>query len=155
VGRVGSGSLALFFDEIWRLGMADADAPHGEMNVAYDRSADPRRVALALVQSPGFGLARFNYGFTGYADGRGRLAYAILDGPGNRAEVTAGFDASGAGQADVTYFPAAAPGVSVGYHQCWSAAACLVYSDDVNGYSCGGGSCAGGDPLSCPAVPAP
>jgi len=88
----GSGSLALFFDEIWRLGMADPDAPRGEMNVAYDRSADPRRVELTLVQSPGFGLARFNYEFKGYADGRGRLAYAILDGPGNRAEVKAGFD---------------------------------------------------------------
>jgi hypothetical protein len=151
----GTGSLVLAFDEIWRLQMADPDSPTGEMRVAYDRAADPRTTRLTLAQSAGFGLAQFDYGFAGYADGRGRLSYAFVDGGGNRAEVAAGWDAVGAGQADVRYFPAAAGGAWAGYHQCWSALACLVYSDDVNGYSCGGGACAGGDPASCPAVPAP
>lgn len=151
----GRGGLVLDFDEIWRLGMADPDAPHGEMRVEYDREADPRRVALRLAQSPGFGLAQFDYGFTGYGDGRGRLSYAFESGAGDRAEVAAGFDAAGAGEADVRYFPAVLAGGSVGFRQCWNAAACLVYSDDVNGYSCGGASCAGGLPSDCPVVPAP
>lgn len=151
----GSGTLVLAFRTMWELGIADGDAPHGEMRIDYDRAADPRTVRLTLVEAPGFGLAQFDYGFTGYADGRGRLAYAIVDGPGNKAEVSAGFDAAGAGRAAVTYFPASVPGFSAGYRQCWSAAACLVYSDDVNGYSCGGGACAGGLESDCPVVPDP
>jgi hypothetical protein len=151
----GSGSLVLAFQKAWDLRMADPDAPHGEMRVTYDRSADPRTVQLALVQAPGFGLLQFAYGFKGYADGRGRLGYAFVNAAGDRAEVGAGFDAAGAGQAAVTYYPASAPGLSASFHQCWNASSCLVYSDDVNGYSCGGGACAGGVPSDCPPVPAP
>lgn len=151
----GSGNLTLSFDEIWGLGMNGSDAPHGEMRITYDREADPRTVDLTLAQTRGFGLARFAYAFTGYQDGRGRLAYAFENGAGDRAEVDAGFDAPGAGQADVRYFPAVLGGASVGFHQCWDAAACLVYSDDVNGYSCGGGACAGGVVADCPVVPSP
>jgi hypothetical protein len=151
----GRGGLTLAFDEFWRLAMADPDSPTGVMRVSYDRSADPRTTQLTLAQSGGFGLAQFDYGFTGYADGQGRLSYAFENGAGDRAEVEAGWDEVGAGQADVRYFPAAAGGAWVGYHQCWNRLACLVYSDDVSGYSCGGGACAGGAPSDCPAVPAP
>jgi hypothetical protein len=151
----GRGGLVLDFDRFWAFDLADPDSPRGEMQVSYDRQADPRTVALTLVQSDGFGLARFGYGFTGYADGRGRFGYAFVNGAGDRAEVAAGFDAAGGGQADVRYYPATAGGASVGYRQCWNAAACLVYSDDVNGYSCGGAACAGGVLSDCPAVPAP
>lgn len=151
----GRGTLVLAFDRIRELGMHDPDAPTGEMRIGYDRSADPRTTQLTLAQSEGFGLAQFDYGFAGYADGRGRLSYAFKNDQGDRAEVSAGWNAVGGGQADVRYFPAAAGGAWVGYHQCWNLLACLVYSDDVNGYSCGGGACAGGALSDCPAVPPP
>jgi hypothetical protein len=151
----GRGGLVLDFDQIRVLGMNDPDSPFGEMRVTYDRSSDPRTTELTLAQSRGFGLAQFDYRFAGYADGSGRLSYAFENGTGDRAEVAAGWNRFGGGQADVRYFPASAGGASVGYHQCWNLLACLVYSDDVNGYSCGGGACAGGDPLDCPAVPGP
>jgi len=152
----GRGGLTLAFDEFWRLAMADPDAPTGEMRIAYDRSADPRTTQLTLAQSDGFGLAQFDYGYAGYADGRGRLSYAFVNDAGDRAEVGAGWNALGGGQADVRFYPASAGGASVGYRQCWNALACLVYSDDASGYSCGvPGGCAFGAPSDCPSVPAP
>jgi hypothetical protein len=153
----GRGGLELRFDRIRLLGMADPDAPDGIMRVNYDRSADPRSVALTLADTAGFGLARFDYGFTGYADGKGRLRYAFENGAGDRAEVEAGWNVLGGGLADVRHFPAAAGGASVGYRQCWNALACLVYSDDASGYSCGdAGGCAFGAPSDCPAgIPPP
>jgi hypothetical protein len=146
----GRGGLLLAFDRIRALGMNDPDSPTGEMRVAYDRSADPRTTQLTLAQSPGFGLAQFDYGFEGYADGRGRLSYAFVNDAGDRVEVAAEWTPIGAGQADIRFYPASAGGASVGYHQCWDFRACLTYSDDVSGYSCGGGSCAFGAPSDCP-----
>jgi len=157
----GRGGLTLAFDEFWRLAMADPDAPTGEMRVTYDRTADPRTTQLTLAQSDGFGLAQFDYGFAGYADGSGRLSYAFVNAAGDRAEVAAGWNApvpaiEHGGQADVRYFPAGAGGASVGYRQCWDFRACLVYSDDASGYSCGNpGGCAFGASSDCPSVPAP
>ena len=151
----GTGALTLDFEAIRELGMADPDAPRGEMRVQYARDLEPRTVRLSLASSAGFGLAQFDYAFTGYADGRGRLDYAFVNADGDRAEVSAGFDAAGAGRAETTFFPIRFPRLTASYQQCWSAAACLVWSDDVNGYSCGGGACAGGVESDCPVVPAP
>lgn len=146
----GRGELVLDFTRIRAFQMNDPDSPDGEMRVSYDRQVDPRTVALTLAQSGGFGLAQFGYSFAGYADGRGRFAYAFVNALGDRAEVSAGFQGDGRGRGDVRYYPAGAGGASVGYHQCWSADACLVYSDDVSGYSCGLPDCSGGAIGDCP-----
>lgn len=151
----GTGALTLDFEALRALGKAEADAPRGEMRVQYARNLEPRTVRLTLASSDGFGLAQFAYGFTGYADGRGRLDYAFVNADGDRAEVSAGFDAAGAGRAETTYFPIRFPRLSASYRQCWDTAACLLWSDDVNGWSCGGAACAGGAEADCPAVPAP
>ncbi|MCM2333694.1 MAG: hypothetical protein NDI82_07085 [Anaeromyxobacteraceae bacterium] len=153
----GLGTLVLRFDRIRALGMDDPDSPDGLMRVAYDRTADPRAVDLALLDTGGFGLARFAYAYRGYADGRGWFRFAFEDQlRGDRAVVEAGFDAAGAGQADVTFFPAVLGGASVGYHQCWDASACLTFSDDASRYSCGDPTgCAFGDLSACPPVPGP
>lgn len=153
----GHGALELRFDLLAALGMADPGSPGGVMRVDYDRTAEPRAVALTLTDRGASQLLVFDYRFAGYADGRGRLRYAFENGAGDRAVVAAGFDAAGGGQGEVTYYPAALGGASVGYRECWGADACLVYSDDESPYSCGAavGGCAFGDPADCAAVPPP
>jgi hypothetical protein len=78
---LGAGTLALDFDALWTLGMADLDAPHGLLFVQYDRASEPRTIALALDQD-GFGLEQFGYTFAGYADGGGRFDYAFRNAGG-------------------------------------------------------------------------
>jgi len=148
----GTGGLTLAFDVIRALGMGDADSPTGALVIAYDRAVEPRTVGLSLVQSGGFGLERFDYGFEGWADGRGRLRYAFRSGPA-LVTVRTGFDASGAGRGLSTLHLDG--GFSGQYAQCWDAAACLVWVDDPNDYSCGRAGCSGGAESACPAVPAP
>jgi len=149
----GHGSLTLAFDAIWALGMADDTSPRGAMEIAYDRRVEPRTVGLSLVQSPGFGLVQFDYAFQGWADGRGHFTYAFRDAAGNLVSVKAGFEAAGAGRGLSTF--RAAGGATGQFAQCWDAAACLVWVDDPNDYSCGRAGCSGGAVSACPAVPAP
>jgi len=148
----GSGGLVLDFEALWALGMNEADTPHGSMQVLYDRASDPVTIALQIAQG-GFGVVPFAYGFAGYAGGGGAFGYAFRDVPGNRYEVTAGYDVAGAGRAQVSF--TGAMGGSGGFRQCWDAGACLLFVDDPNGYSCGGVPCSFGTVADCPAVPAP
>jgi hypothetical protein len=146
----GAGTLELDFDAVWNLGLADPDAPRGRMRVDYDRQGEPRTVALSLVQTPGFGLERFDYAFAGYLDGSGRFDYAFRNA-GDLVTVAAGFTGAGAGRAQVAFFPAA--GGQGGFRQCWDAAACLTWVDDPLDYSCGAPGCSGGSESACPVVP--
>jgi hypothetical protein len=149
---LGAGTLALDFDALWTLGMADLDAPHGLLFVQYDRASEPRTIALALDQD-GFGLEQFGYTFAGYADGGGRFDYAFRNAGGDLLVVQAGFDAVGAGRAQIA-FTAAAGGTGA-FRQCWDAAACLTYVADPANYSCGAPPCSFGLPSVCPTVAAP
>ncbi len=146
----GRGAVVLDFETLWALGMAAADTPHGTMQIGYDRASEPVTVELSLAQD-GFGIVRFGYGFTGYRDGRGAFDYAFRNGAGDLLTVAAGFDAEGAGRAQVALTLAA--GGSGSFRQCWDAAACLVYVDDPASYSCPAPSCSFGTVSSCPAVP--
>jgi hypothetical protein len=150
---LGSGGLALDFDALWTLGMADPGAPHGLMLVQYDRASEPRTLALSLDQD-GFGLARFGYDFAGYADRSGRFDYAFRNAGGDLFVVSASFDAAGRGRAQVAF--TSALGASASFRQCWDAGACLTYVLDPGGYSCSAPPCdVGTDPASdCPEVPA-
>jgi hypothetical protein len=129
--------------------MADADAPHGALYVAYDRASEPRTLALRLDQD-GFGLQRFDYGFAGYEDGGGTFGYAIRNERGDLLFVEAGFEPGGAGAAEVSFI--AAGGLTGSFRQCWDGAACLVYVDDPLNYSCGGPGCSTGDRAACPTL---
>jgi hypothetical protein len=148
----GTGTVMLAFDTIRLLGMADPDSPRGRMQVQYDRALEPRSVHLSLAQSPGFGLEQFDYGFVGYADGRGRLEYAFRLGA-NLITVAAAFDAAGAGRGRSVLTTAG--GLTAGFSQCWNAQACLVWVDDPGDASCGRAGCSGGSEAACPVVPAP
>jgi len=150
--RQGHGAVRLHFATIWILGMADADAPRGEMQIQYDRSVEPRTVQLVLARA-GFNLAQFNYAFQGYLDGRGRFDFAILDASGDRIEFNAGFDAAGAGEGVATFTTAA--GATGSFRQCWRQTGCLSRIVDPTGYSCPGGTPCdiGVDALDCPVVP--
>jgi hypothetical protein len=150
--RRGHGGVVLHFDTIWALGMADADAPHGVMEVRYDRSAEPRTIQLVLAQA-GFNLVQFDYAFQGYLDGRGRFDFAVLDARGDRIEFNAGFDAAGAGEGVATFTTAA--GATGSFRQCWKSTGCLSRIADPTGYSCPGGTPCdlGTDAVDCPVVP--
>jgi hypothetical protein len=149
--RSGAGALALDFEALWALEMADADAPRGLLSVQYDRTSAPATVALVLDQD-GYGLERFGYRFADYGDGSGAFDYAFRNAGGVLVTVGAGFDPAGAGRARVTATTAA--GQTGSFLQCWNAAACLVYVDDPGGYSCAVAPCSLGGPSACPAVPA-
>jgi hypothetical protein len=150
--RQGHGGVRIHFATIWLLGMADPDSPRGEMQIQYDRTAEPRTVQLALARA-GFGLAQFTYSFQGYVDGRGRFHFAVVDARGDRIELDAGFDAAGAGEG-VAMFTTAA-GATGSFRQCWKANGCLSRIADPTGYSCPGGTPCdlGVDALDCPVVP--
>ena len=138
--EIGRGELELSFEALWTLGLNDADTPHGAMRAAYDRTSEPRTVQIALAQA-GFGVRPFEYHFAGYADGAGWFEYLIpkaLD----TLTITAGFDAAGAGRAQVTYLTWLGFGGS--FRQCWDAAACLVWVDDPGDYSCETAPCSFG-----------
>jgi hypothetical protein len=155
----GRGQLELDFSAIWALGMQDADTPHGAMNVRYDRSGRPRVSHLTMlpaVETQGFGLVQFDYGFAGYDDGSGRFDFAFRNASGDLLAVTAGFDASGAGR-DRVEFTRAGELVPVGgFDQCWTQDACLTWVDDPLNISCPAHlGCSGGAVASCVAVPGP
>jgi hypothetical protein len=147
----GAGLVTLDFDAIRALGMEDEGTPEGAMHIAYDRASEPVTIGLTLGQA-GFGVPGFAYGFAGYADRQGRFVYRFVQA-GNVLTVDAGFDAAGAGRAQVG-FVGALGGVG-SFRQCWDANACLVYVDDPNGYSCGGAACSFGTVADCPPVTSP
>lgn len=155
----GVGTVDLRFDNIRLLQMNDADSPDGVMSVQYDRASDPRTTALSLGTG-GFGVVQFDYGYTGYADGRGAFDYAFRNANGDLLEVWTSYDAAGAGRLRVK-FTAALPSTATGFfNQCWNAAGCLVYVDDPLNFteSCGvgPGPCLVGDPaVVCAEVPVP
>jgi hypothetical protein len=155
----GQGSLMLDFEAIHRAGMQDADTPHGRMDVAYDRTVDPRAIGLEVATAGAFGLVQqFTYQFEGHQDGRGRFLYRFQKpAPGGGTDtltVSASFAADGAGRGRMQF--QAASGASGTFHQCWSAAACLTWLDDPAGYSCGGVvPCTAGAESACPAVDSP
>ncbi len=136
----GRGGLVLDFDEIHAAGMQDAGTPLGQLEVGYDRTVDPRVVALRLAVDGAFGLVQeFQYDFRGFADGRGLFRYRFLKpaaGGTDALTVSASFAASGAGRGAITY--QAASGASGEFQQCWDAGACLTFHQDLTGYSCGG-----------------
>jgi len=148
----GSGTIALFFDNVWQLQIADADSPHGTMRIGYDRTSEPRTTDLSLAQE-GFNLVQFDYGWAGYADGQGAFDYAFKDAPGNLLTVAAGFDAGGRGRAQVAF--TGALGATGSFRQCWDANACLVYVDDPANLSCPSAPCSLGIVGDCPPVTAP
>jgi hypothetical protein len=148
----GRGTLTLDFQALWELHMNDPTTPHGTMQVTYDRASDPTTIALQLT-SDGFGVAQFDYGYSGYSDGRGAFDYRFRNG-GDTLTVVTSYDAAGAGRARVDYTPWWSPTPVGTFRHCWSAAACLTYVDDPTSYSCGA-PCSLGDIAACVPVPAP
>lgn len=148
----GRGGVVLDFEAMWAVGVANADTPHGVMQIAYDRLSDPVTIDLGLTQD-GFGVVQFAYGFAGYRDGRGAFDFAFRNAAGDLLTVAASYDAAGAGRAQTALTLAA--GGSGSFRQCWDGAACLTYVDDPASYSCGAPPCSFGTTADCPAVPAP
>ncbi len=131
--RHGSGSITVDFDAVWALQMNDVDSPHGQVQILYDRTGDPRRTTFNLEQSPGFGLAQFGYAWTGFASGNGTFDYAFQDqvsaqGSALVFKVGARFDGEGRGRADVEVDDGSA--VLGSFQECWDAQACLVWVHD-------------------------
>jgi hypothetical protein len=148
----GRGGIVLDFDAMIALGMRDPAEP-GTMQIAYDRTSDPATIQLSL-SGGGLGLVQFGYRYAGYAAGGGVFDYAYRNQAGDVFFVLTGYDAEGAGRADVGF--QGAGGGSGGFRQCWGAGACLVYVLDPGNYSCAAADwpCSFGVETDCPAVPA-
>ena len=126
----GIGRLTMHFENMVALGINKPADPTAAMRIFYDLASDPHTISLDTTASNGFGLARFDYGWAGYADGHGRFDYAIPDKNGTcTVEITAFFTAQGAGR-DV--FRARCPNNLVigDIQQCWDKSACLTYVND-------------------------
>lgn len=155
----GEGALTLDFDQIHAAGMQDADTPHGRLDVAYDRTLDPRTIELGLAFAGAFGLVQqFNYQYEGWRDGRGRFLYRFQKpaaaGGTDTLTVSASFAADGAGRGRIGFVTGG--GATGAFEQCWDAGACLAWFEDPAGYSCGGAlPCTGGAESACPAVAPP
>ncbi|MFT3916305.1 MAG: hypothetical protein QM704_20170 [Anaeromyxobacteraceae bacterium] len=149
--KVGTGTLEIDFEVLWTLGINDATTPRGALNATYDRSGDPRKVVMQVASRTA--LRPFEYRFEGYADGTGGFVYVIPSGV-NYLEIASSFDGAGAGKAAITFHTIFA---TVGWAECWDAAACLTYVDDPGNYSCEtepSPPCSLGAASACPAVPA-
>ncbi len=154
----GRGGLVLDFDEIHAAGLQDPATPFGQLDVGYDRTIEPRSVSLRTAVAGAFGLVQaFQYDYRGYRDGRGLFRYRFEKagaGGSDTITVSASFAAGGAGRGNIGFV--AAGGGSGAFQQCWDAAACLVFHQDLTGYTCGGAaSCVFGVEASCPDVEAP
>jgi hypothetical protein len=131
-GRTGRGAVTLHFDRMRDAGIADPGStpPALPVTIRYDRRTDPR--VLSLVVAPGdlgFGLVDFDYAFTTWESGHARLDFALASAQG-RAEEVARFTPAGAGQARVTFRPAAIPGLSYAFEVCWDASGCVSALND-------------------------
>lgn len=146
----GEGILLLDFDAIRAVGLDDLDTPSGTELVRYDRGAEPVTVEIILGHE-GFGVVDFGYQYAGWADGTGWFAYAFRNPTGDLFMVGAGFDAAGAGDAQIVFQTAG--GFTGGYRHCWNAEACLVHVLDPGNYSCATPPCSFGEASACPAVP--
>ncbi len=125
----GKGSVSLFFQRFWDLGLNEWDTPHATAEAIYDRASDPVTISLDLQQE-GFGVVGFRYEYVGYADGRGSFSYRFQDAAGNVLQASAAYDATGAGRSRVS-FTRAGEITPIGYFdQCWDSSACLVYVYD-------------------------
>jgi hypothetical protein len=147
----GRGMLTLDFQALWDLHMNDPATPHGTMQVTYDRASDPTTIELALT-SDGFGIVRFDYGYSGYSDGRGAFDYRFRSGAGDVLTVATSYGGAGLGRAAVGYV--AAGGGTGSFDLCWDPGACLTYVRDPANFSCPAhASCSLGTVDECPAVP--
>ncbi len=145
----GKGFVSLDFDALWALGMNDAGTPRGTVPIRYDRTGDPVNILLTLYQD-GFGIPQFAYAFRGWRDGSGKFGYRFRDSTsGNVLTVVASYGSSGAGRGSITVTTPL--GFTGTVRQCWDAAACLVFQEDLS--SIAGGPA--GNPLDCPTVPEP
>ncbi len=129
----GKGYMALDFDAMRAIGIADPDTPAGNMQLAYDRTGDPVTLQLALT-SDGFGAVQFGYRSATWHAGGGVFDFAFRDASANLLYVSTRYDAQGAGRAGVGF--QGAGGATGGYEQCWDAGACLVYVNDPASLSC-------------------
>jgi hypothetical protein len=154
-GSKGSGRFTLHFENGWTLQINKPTDPKFPAHFFYDLTGDPRTISLDLTSGTGFGLAGFDYGFTGYTDGHGRFDYAIPQSNGCLLEVTAWFTAQGAG--NLTYRALCPLGLVYGdVTQCFDVSACLTYVNDPFAFTaqCNGiKPCLLGNPASCPALP--
>lgn len=157
--RTGSGQFALHFATLRALGIDDHPAtdPTGDLTVQYDHTGDPRTLAVDVPPGPqAGGLVDFNYGFAGWSSGAGHFDFVFVNAQAQRYEVSAGFDATGAGKATVTVV--VSPTSRYAFDECWDAAGCVTDVQDATtlfvpgGISglCPGGVCPHG---ACPTVP--
>jgi hypothetical protein len=145
--RAGHGDFTLHFPVLRALGMNDSPTdPTGDVTVTYDRTGDPRTIALQLSQD-GFGVTAFDYAYAGYAAGQGQFSFALTDAQARTLLIDADFTASGAGHARVAVV--GPNGGRIGYDQCWDEASCITFVRDPFGISglCQGASCPTG---ACP-----
>jgi hypothetical protein len=122
------------------------------MEIAYDRASDPATIQLRLTDG-GFGVVRFDYGYSGYSGGRGAFDYRFRSAAGDTLTVATSYGGAGFGRAAVTYLTQL--GATGGFDQCWDAAACLTYVRDPANFSCPApASCSFGTVAAgCPSVP--
>jgi hypothetical protein len=121
----GTGQFALHFATLRALGMDDhpESDPTGDLTIQYDKTADPRTLGLD-VQTETATLEAFDYGYAGYASGKGFFHYAFINPQQQRYVVDARFDAAGAGRADVSLVLGS--NLTLGYSECWDSAACVT-----------------------------
>ncbi len=149
----GRGMVVLDFGAFWDAGIADSTTPTGRMEIQYDRMSAPATIGVQLTNE-GFDVVPFEYGYAGYADGRGTFYYRFRNASGDLLTVDTSFGAPGYGRAAVGFDPAG-PGVGGTFDQCWDERACLTYVRDPGNWSCPAhASCSFGTESSCPAVPA-
>lgn len=142
-GRTGRGEVTLRFATIRALGLNDQPTdPMVDVTILYDRTGDPRTLALSIPLGAGFGLVDFDYGFQSWASGDAHIDFAIQDLRGDRVVTQAGFLPSGAGRGEVTLYPANPPPVSYQYTVCWDETGCVTAVADIFNVSghCGAAS---------------
>ncbi|HET9597682.1 MAG TPA: hypothetical protein VFP65_18990 [Anaeromyxobacteraceae bacterium] len=145
--RSGHGQFTLRFPVLRALGMNDsATDPTGDVAVTYDRTGDPRTIALQLSQD-GFGVTAFDYGYVAFAAGQGQFSFALTDAQSRTLLIDADFTATGSGHARVTVL--GPNGGRLAYDQCWDDASCITNVRDPFGISglCQGATCPAG---ACP-----
>jgi hypothetical protein len=127
----GKGTFALHFATVRALGISDHpdSDPYGDLSVQYDRTGDPRTLGLDVPAGPqSASLASFNYGYAGYQSGNGEFDYVFVNDQAQRYEVTARFDAAGAGLATVRVVLSATSYYQ--YQECWDPAGCVTDVQD-------------------------
>jgi len=138
--RAGSGAFVLHFANLRALGVDDHPAtdPDADLTVQYDRTGDPRTLAVDVPPGPqSVGLVDFNYGFAGYQSGAGSFDFVFVNDQAQRYEVATRFDATGAGLATVTVVLSATSRFS--FQECWDSAGCITDVQDATTIFVAGG----------------